>query len=59
MHGQLYTNSCQIFFVKYRIDKGEARVEYFSSDLMLEDYFMNSLMGFFFKDLCYVVMRYK
>ena len=39
------------FFVKDRIDKGEMRVDYLPTNVMLADYFTKPLMGKRFMDL--------
>ena len=46
-------------FVKDRIDKGEARVKYCPTDLMLAHYFTKPLMGKMFKEFWDVLMGYK
>ena len=43
--------SVRYVFMKEWIDKGTLRVKYFPTHLMLEDYFMNPLMGKMFKEL--------
>ena len=47
------------FFVKDSIDKGEVRVEYFTTQLMLADYFTKPLIGKIFRKLRDVLMGYK
>jgi hypothetical protein len=47
------------FFVKDRIDKGELKVEYCLTLLMIADYFTNPLMGARFRELRDVIMGYK
>ena len=46
------------FFVKDRIDKGEMRVEYCPTHLMLADFFTKPLMGELFRKLRDVIMGY-
>ena len=46
------------FFVKDRIDKGEMRVYYCLTHLMLEDLFTKPLMGELFRKLRSVIMGY-
>ena len=46
------------FFVKNRNYKGEMRVEYFPTHLMLADFFTKPLMGDLFRKLRDVVMGY-
>lgn len=38
------------FFIKDRIDKGEVRVDYIPSHLMLVDFYTKSLQGTLFKE---------
>ena len=47
------------FFVKDRIDKGEVRIEYCPSFVMLVDYFTKQLQGHLFKKFRDVIMGYK
>ena len=47
------------FFVKNRIDKGEMRVDYLPTNVMLADYFTKPLMGKRFMDLREYVMGWK
>ena len=47
------------FFVKDRIDKGELKVEYCPTLLMIADYFTKPLMGARFRELRDVIMGYK
>ena len=47
------------FFVKDRIDKGEVRIEYCPSLIMLADYFTKPLQGYLFKKFRDVIMGYK
>ena len=44
------------FFVKDRIDKGELRVEYCPSSIMLADFFTKPLQGHLFKKFRGVIM---
>ena len=44
------------FFVKDRIDKGEVKVEYLPTELMLADYFTKPLQGELFRTLREYVM---
>ena len=46
------------FFQKDRIDKGEMRVEYCPTHLMLADFFTKPLMGELFRKLRSVIMGY-
>ena len=46
------------FFVKDGIDKGEVRVEYCTTHLMLSDFFTKPLMGELFRKLRDVIMGY-
>ena len=46
------------FFVKDRIDKGELRVEYCPSSIMLADFFTKPLQGQLFKKFRDVIMGY-
>ena len=46
------------FFVKDRIDKGELRVEYCPSSIMLADFFTKPLQGHLFKMFRDVIMGY-
>ena len=46
------------FFVRYRLDKKEITVNYFSNHLMVADYFTNPLQGKAFKLFCDVIMGY-
>ena len=46
------------FFLKDRIDKGEMRVEYCPTHLMLEDFFTKPLMGKLFRKLRDAIMGY-
>ena len=46
------------YFVKDRIDKGEMRVEYCPTHLMLEDFLTKPLMGGIFRKLRRVIMGY-
>ena len=46
------------FFVKDRIDKGEMRVEYCPTHLMLADFFTKPLMGELFRKLRDLIMGY-
>ena len=46
------------FFVKDRIDKGELRVEYYPSSIMLADFFTKPLQGQLFKKFRDVIMGY-
>ena len=46
------------FFVKDRIDKGEMKVEYFPTHLMLADFFSKPLMGDMLRKLKRVIMGY-
>ena len=46
------------FFVKDRIDKGEMRVEYCPTHIMLADFFTKPLMGELFRKLRDVIMGY-
>ena len=48
-----------IFFVKDRIDKGELKVEYCPTLLMIADYFAKPLMGTRFRELRDVIMGHK
>ena len=47
------------FFVKDRVDKGEIKVEYCPTLLMLADYFTKPLQGIRFRELRNVIMGYK
>ena len=49
----------QVFFVKDRIDKGEVRVEYCNTELMLADYFTKTLQGRLFHKFWDVIMGFK
>ena len=49
----------QYFFVKDRIDKGELKVEYYPTLLMITNYFTKPLMGARFRELQEVIMGYK
>ena len=55
-------NSCHIdiryFFIKDRIDKGEVRVKYCGTDIMLADYFTKPLQGSLFHKFRNVIMGY-
>ena len=44
------------FFVKYRIEKEEIRVEYCPTHLMLADFFTKPLMGELFRKLRDIIM---
>ena len=46
------------FFVKDRIDKGELKVEYCPSTIMLADFFTKPLQGHLFKKFRDVIMGY-
>ena len=46
------------FFLKNRIDKGEMRVEYCPTHLMLVDFFTKPLMGELFGKMRDVIMGY-
>ena len=46
------------FFVKDRIDKGELRIEYCASSIMLADFFTKPLQGRLFKKFRDVIMGY-
>ena len=46
------------FFLKDRIYKGEMRVEYCPTHLMLEDFFTKTLMGGLFRKFRSVIMGY-
>ena len=46
------------FFVKDRIDKGEMRVEYCPTDIMLADFFTKHLQGHLFKKFRDTIMGY-
>ena len=48
-----------IFFVKYRIDKGEVVVKYFPTEYMLADFFTKTLQGNVFKVFWEVIMGHK
>ena len=59
----LCTGNCRhihiiYFFVKDRINKGEMRVEYCPTHLMLADFFTKPLMGELFRKLRDVIMGY-
>ena len=47
------------FFVKDRIDKGEVKVEYLPTELMLADYFTKPLQGELFRTLQEYVMGWR
>ena len=47
------------FFVKDRIDKGEFRVEYCPTYLMIADFFTKPLFGIRFREFRKVIMGYK
>ena len=47
------------FFVKDRIDKGELKVVFCPTHIMLADYYTKPLVGSRFKDLRSVIMGYK
>ena len=49
----------RFFFVKYRIDKGEFKVMYCPTKLMLADYFTKPLVGTLFKEMRSVIMGNK
>ena len=46
------------FFVKDRVDKGEVKVEYCPTELMLSDFFTKPLRGSLFKKFRDIVMGY-
>ena len=50
--------SIRYVFVKNRIDKGELRVEYYISTIMLADFFAKPLQGHLFKKFRDVIMGY-
>ena len=47
------------FFVKDRIDKGELKVMFCPTHIMLADYYTKPLLGSCFRDLRSVIMGYK
>ena len=47
------------FWVKDRVDKGETKVEYLSTHLMLDDYFTKGLMGSKFRELSKYIMGWR
>ena len=46
-------------FSKYRVDKREVKIEFWPTQMMLEDYFTKSLKGKLFKILRDIIMGYK
>ena len=46
------------FLVKDRVDKGSIEVKYFSTHLMIYDYFTKLLQGKMFKIFCDLIMGY-
>ena len=48
-----------IFFVKDRVDKGEVKVEYCPTELMLADFYTKPLQGRLFKRFRDVLMGYE
>ena len=48
-----------IFFVKDRVDKGEVKVEYCPTELMLADFYTKPLQGRLFKKFRDVLMEYE
>lgn len=47
------------FFEKYRVDKGELKIVYYPTYLMLADYFFKLLQGKLFKKFRSVIMGYE
>ena len=47
------------FFVNDRVDKGEVKIDYFPTQIMLEEYFTKPLKGEVFKIFREVIMGYK
>ena len=59
MHRELKTCEHKVFFVKDRVDKGEIKVEYCPTNIMLADFFTKPLQGRLFKDFRDVIMGYR
>ena len=59
MHRKHQAHQCKVFFVKDRINKGEFKVKYCPTRLMLTDYFTKPLVGEFFKGTRRVIMGNK
>ena len=59
MHRKHQAHQCKVFFVKDRIDKGEFKVIYCPTRLMLADYFTKPLVDAFFKEMRSVIMGNK
>ena len=59
MYGKYQTYPREIFFVKDRTDKGEFKVMYCPTKLMLEVYFTKPLVGALFKEMRSVIMGNK
>ena len=59
MYRKFSSHKRSVFFVKDRIDKGELKVEYCPTLLMIADYFTKPLMGARFRELRDVIMGYK
>ena len=59
MYWKLETYKYKIFFVKYRVDKGEVKIEYCSTQMVFSDYFTKLLNGKVFKLYRELIMDYK
>ena len=52
-------NSIRYFFVKDRLDKGEFRLKYCPTGIMIADYFTKPLQGAFFVKFIAVIMAWE
>ena len=53
------TYKYMVFFVMYRVDKGEVKIEYCPTQMMLADYYTKLLKGKVFKIFRDIIMGYK
>ena len=58
VYRKFQTHTYQVFLREDRIDKGEMRVEYCPTHLILADFFTKTLMGELFRKLRDVIMGY-
>ena len=47
------------FFIKYQVDSGDIKIEYFPTLMMIADYFTKPLMGDRFRDFRRIIMGHK
>ena len=58
LYWELEKNKYQVFFVKDRVYKGEVKIYYCPTQMMLVDYFTKPLKGNMLKIFRYVIMGY-